>query len=58
MKVEEKPKLVESALVKLKHEYWYEGVNFTLEEREVVIGALDVAHEIVSQIVAAKRLAT
>jgi hypothetical protein len=50
MNVEEKMKLIESALVKLRREDAAEGINFTLEEREVVIGALDVGSEIVRRV--------
>lgn len=54
--VDQKMKLIESALARLKRDDAAEGVNFTFEEREVVIAALEVAVEIVSRIMAARTL--
>lgn len=54
-KPEEKLKLVESALVRLRRDDAAEGINFTLDERVIVIAALEVAREIVAAVLEARR---
>lgn len=52
---EEKLKTLDSALARLKREDAAEGINFTLDERVLVIAALEVAHEIVAAVLDGKR---
>ena len=50
---QEKLKLIETALERLLRDDAAEGINFTVEEREVVIAALEIGHEIVERLLGA-----